>query len=123
MEGDSEDGMTDGENMDGTDDMESQAGGEGSASENNSKVNQTGIRPLRSPKKVVLVNLKQMTNPNGNPTGQSGDDNTNNNPDKEGSAKPDDQHDRNIFEKLLDRLRDNQQKTNRRTTKVQNKNR
>jgi len=112
-EGDSEDGMTDGENTDGTNDMESQAGGEGSASENNSKVNQTGNNTAQQSEESGSG--EPQTNDesvNGNPTGESGDDNTTNkNPDKEGNAKSDDQHDGDIFEKLLDRLRDNQPKT------------
>ncbi len=57
---------------------------------------------------------KQGPQPNdgsveGNPTGEQGDDNNpDNKPLNDGSSKPDDQHDGDIFEKLLDRLRDQQ---------------
>ena len=112
-ESNSEDGMADSENRDDANDMESQAGGEGSASTNNSEVNQTeNNMGQASEESGAGENQDNSDSVNGSPTGESGDDgNTNNNPDNEGSSKPDDQHDGDIFEKLLDRLRDNQSKT------------
>lgn len=106
----SDDGESDNDNTKTADGMESKNDGDGSTSENNSNANQSEDNTGQQ-KGENETDSPQSNNDsaNGNPTGETGDDNTGKQPDKESSSKPDDQHDGDIFEKLLDRLRAEQE--------------
>ena len=102
------DGMSTDESTDG---MESENGGDGdgAASNDNATQNQTGSNTgQESGENSTDGSASNNDAADGTPTGEAGDDSNNNQPVKEGSSKPDDHHDGDIIEKLLDRLRDAQ---------------
>ena len=104
----SADGMSTDDSADG---MESENGGDGdgTASNENTTSNPSGSNTgPESGESSTEGSASNDDTSNGTPTGEAGDDSNNNQPVNEGSSKPDDHHDGDIFEKLLERLRDEQ---------------
>ena len=113
MPGDANDtNSADGMSTDNSDDgMESENGGDGdgTASDENATSNQSGSNTgEETGENPTDGSVSNNDAENGTPTGEAGDDSHKNQPSQEGTSKPDDHHDGDIFEKLLERLRDTQ---------------